>query len=134
MRFVSCLLAGLLLSGAAASDAAVLYSVTELLTPPGTTSRGSDINNLGQVVGSYTVGFVAHSFLYSNAQVVDLGLPPGSDARSINDAGQITGAVSSAPGSSGFLYANGQLTLLGTLPGFTGSVGLSINNAGQIAG
>lgn len=64
--------------------------------------------------------------------VTDLGtLFGGSDrAYGVNDSGQAGGTS----GARAVLYANGTVTNLGTLPGGTTSVGLGINNSGQVVG
>ena len=58
----------------------VLYTVTDLGTPPGCLgSSALGINASGQVVGEVTtsVGYV-HAFLYTNGTMVDLGMLTGS--------------------------------------------------------
>jgi len=64
--------------------------------------------------------------------VTDLGtLFGGQDqAYGINDSGQVVGTS----GSRAVVYANGTVTDLGILPGGTSSIGLGINNSGQMAG
>jgi len=81
----------------------------------------ADINNAGQVVGS----FDSHAFLWDAINgMTDLGV---GDAVGINEIGQVTGP--------GFLWdaANG-MTPLGAGPGYTGSTVTDINDAGQLAG
>ncbi|HST79825.1 MAG TPA: HAF repeat/PEP-CTERM domain-containing protein [Verrucomicrobiae bacterium] len=111
---------------------AFLYSndqMTDLGTSGGTSSYGNGINNAGQVTGFSGGSLTAHTLLYSNGQVVDLG--PGI-GYAINDAGQVTGASN----GHAFLYSNGRITDLNDLidPALgiplTGAAG--INNHGQI--
>ena len=120
----------------AGGENAFLYSngVWNDLGMPGV---ASDINNTGQIVGSfYPVGSGnPHAFLYANGTMADLGTPGGSlsTAVGINDAGVIIGNAY-APGGNqhAFLY-NGSWVNLGTLGGLT-SRGLAINNNGQVVG
>ncbi len=104
-------------------------------------SHFSDINNKGQIVGSYHNGTVAHAVLYSAGSYIDLGDLPGGDdfssAYAINDLGQVVGKSDVAGGSHAFLWEDGKLTDLGVLPG-KGCMNLSkahdINNSGQVIG
>jgi probable HAF family extracellular repeat protein len=68
----------------------------------------------------------------TNYAITDLGtLFGGSDqAYGINADGLVAGIS----GSRAVLYGGGTVTNLGTLPGGTTSVGLGINNAGQVIG
>lgn len=74
-------------------------------------------------------GNVSAATVYS---VTDLGtLFGGSDrAYGVNNNGEVGGTS----GARAALYANGTVTNLGTLPGGTTSVGLGINNSGQVVG
>jgi probable HAF family extracellular repeat protein len=98
--------------------------------------RPSDINNAGQIVGSYTGTNGNAAFLYSEGVFTSL---PGSVASGINDAGQIVGFTqtignSETPGEThGYLYSNGALTTI-DFPGAGVTTPSSINNVGQIAG
>jgi probable HAF family extracellular repeat protein len=76
-------------------------------------------------------------------QIVEIAPLPGCDnsqGRAINASGQVTGlALAFRPGhapfiSHGFVWTNGRSVDLGIAPGFVGSVGLGLNNAGQIVG
>lgn len=61
----------------------------------------------------------------------------GSAANDINDSGQITGVAVTASGyDHAFLYSHGRMVDLGALPGgsYSDSVGLGINNQGQVTG
>lgn len=58
-------------------------------------------------------------------------IPGNNFGYAINDSGQVTGVL---PGTFAFLYSNGVVTPLGPAPGFPFSIGLAINNLGQITG
>jgi probable HAF family extracellular repeat protein len=96
----------------------------------GTQAHG--INNLGQIVGSYSTGSCGGcggAFLYSNG--VYMTLVGMAYALGINDLGQIVGL-----GLSGqaVLYSNGIYTTLNDPPGGFGTEPIDINNLGQISG
>jgi probable HAF family extracellular repeat protein len=96
------------------------------------------INNVGQVAGMTAQGDgTYHPFLYSNGQLIDLGLLAGAHsatARAINDLGQVVGGGINDPyGSRAFFYSDGQLHDLGTLGGKSSDAS-DINRLGQIVG
>lgn len=108
-------------------------------TGQGTTSSSAayGINNKGEIVGqSSTTNGVLHAFLFSQGQMSDLGVLPGSQqskAHAINDSSQVVGWTLGPGTQRAFLYENGSLTDLGTLGG-TASFAYAINNLGQVAG
>jgi len=69
-----------------------------------------------------------------------LDLLPGqtqATAYGINNVGEVVGAVAGSrqcPTGCAVIWVNGSPTLLGAVAGATDTVGISINNAGQIAG
>lgn len=106
-----------------------------------TDSRGTDINDLGQVVG-YTN---SAAFLYSGGKMIELGGlgDGGGFANALNEAGVIVGSSYSplTPGGAGqhaFVYADGAMTDLNLLVADPGGWELTdardINEAGQILG
>ena len=125
-------------------------SVVNLGTlPGGGTSRATDINDVGQVVGTSMQWDFEHAVIWNQGQITDLGaLKP----RAINNAGQVVGSIPAGfsnmtnavvwehyGGFSNMTHAvvweNGQLTDLGASPGaINGSLANDINNVGQIVG
>ena len=98
--------------------------------------RPMDINNAGQIVGSYT----GTNGMMGSYTARGCSPPlPGSVASGINDAGQIAGFTQTignreTPGETlGYLYSNGTLTTI-DFPGAGMTTPSSINNVGQIAG
>lgn len=120
--------------------ASPLFTITDL-GPIGPLGSVADVNDLGQVVGTYRSppvvlpdGFIFNhrGFLYSGGSMIDLG-PGGANA--INNSGQVVGFID--PGGSEavptryhpFLYSGGSMTDLGF-----GGVAYGINDLGQIVG
>ena len=123
---------------ASSEVAARAYSVVALPTLGGPYIEASDVNNLGQVVGSSTFdgSWTPHAFLYTDGASVDLGTlgGPNSYGLGVNDNGDVVGySYTETNFSRGFVYQDGEMVELGTLGGyFSNAVG--INNAGQVAG
>src|SRR5215472_15161425 len=118
------------------------------------------LNNTGQVASSADLttpdpnlaffpfnpdGYQSHAFRWSNAVMTDLGALPlnnNSTAGSINARGWATGQSQSAtidpvlgfPEYRAVLWKDNQILDLGTLPGGTESIGIYVNNAGQVIG
>lgn len=86
----------LALAVAAAHAGTPLYHLTPLTVPDATSVTVEDINDAGQIVGTYSdAGFVRHAVLWDAAGWHELALPAGDEvngiARAINNAGQIVG-------------------------------------------
>jgi probable HAF family extracellular repeat protein len=114
--------------------------VTDLGTL-GSSSNATDVNNMGQVVGSsLLLDGQRRAFLWEKGTMTDIGTLGGnySSANAINDRGQIIGGSSttSVPGlaySHAFLWERGEMTDLGTGQG-PYSVGNGISNTGTVVG
>jgi probable HAF family extracellular repeat protein len=82
----------------------------------GADSRASDLNNLGQVVGSMSSGDAYHGFVNAAGVLTDIGTLGGqsSAAAAINDFGQVVGnsTVDASGRSYGFLYSGGSMSAL----------------------
>jgi probable HAF family extracellular repeat protein len=107
------------------------YAVTAVA---GADSWASDINNLGQVVGSMASGGAYHGFVFGSGVLTDIGTLGGanSSAMAINDHGVVVGnAELAAGGSHGFVYSGGSLSALG---GGASMQAYGINNGGTIVG
>jgi probable HAF family extracellular repeat protein len=91
------------------------------------------INNLGQIVGSYTdANNVLHGFLWKNnsCQAIDCN-GTGTFATSINNLGQIVGGYFDSAGEHAFLYTNQCVPIASTLVAAEAS---GINDDGQVVG
>ncbi len=102
----------------------------------------NDINNLGQIVGSFnpdnTVQSGYQGYLYENSTFTTFADPLaafGTFAQAINDAGQIVGFyVDSSNVDHGFLYFDGVFTTIDDPLGAQGTVATGVNNLGQVVG
>lgn len=115
----------------------------------GTESYGTGINDLGQVVGNWSMpGALSRAFRTTPTGLAsdpgtDLGTLGGTraDAAAINNSGMVTG-YSNISGNTDFrafrTAPNGLIsdpgTNLGVFPGGTQSFGLAINDLGQVTG
>jgi probable HAF family extracellular repeat protein/YVTN family beta-propeller protein len=115
------------------------YTITDLGTLGGDSSKAMAVNASGQVAGHSTLAgnSIVHAFLYSSGVMQDLGALSGTNsfAWGINTSGQVVG-MWQLPGFNGyhsFLYSGGVMQDLGTLGG-TSSWANGINDSGQIVG
>jgi hypothetical protein len=95
------------------------------------------LNDLGQIVGSYTSGASQYAFIKNGTNYSTLSGIPGTSsvAWGINDAGQIGGYYISSGTNHGFMYntTNSSLTSI-TVPGSYSTTVAGINGAGQVSG
>jgi hypothetical protein len=98
----------------------------------------SDVNDLGQIVGTYvdSSGLV-HGFELSSGKVTTINVPfAGAIAtypEAINNSGEIVGSWSDGGALQGFTLIGGAYTSF-NYPGATVTFGQDINNAGEIVG
>ena len=89
--------------------------------------------------------FIQHGFLWRDDQLTDLGALSGlnsSQVSWVNDAGNAVGIsntgnldpVTGFPAANAVAWIDGQIVNLGTLPGGYESLGIAINDQGEIAG
>lgn len=93
-RLAAMLVLALASAGAAAGEP--LYHLTVLEVPDATAVTAKDINDTGQVVGTYSdLDFVRHAVLWDGEDWHELALPPGDEvngiAYAINNGGRIVG-------------------------------------------
>lgn len=114
--------------------------ITLLGTLGGAHSFGNDVNDSGQVAGFSYTSSDAHAFVTGpgGLGLWDLGTPGlYSYATAINNRGQVSGMRNLANGSTrAFLTGPGGvgLTDIAPLPGQFHTVGIGINNSGQVVG
>lgn len=104
----------------------------------GAHSFANDVNDAGQVVGSYFAEAGRHAFLHAGGRLIDLGTLPGgatSEAFAINTSGVAVGRSDSAAGSKAVLFAGGTVTSLTAGPlgdPSTSSSAQDINDDGAV--
>jgi len=120
------------------------YTISDLGTLGGTSSRAYGINNIGDIVGRSRpakpdgTNDTRSGFLFTNNKMLNLGNFGGSNtvAMASNFSRQVVGY--SRPTDSkdykAFLYENGQLKNLGTLASGKLSYAYGINDNGQVVG
>lgn len=119
----------------------IAFEVIELGELPGFqwSSYATDMNNLGQIVGSYGPALidVYSYFLYQDGTITitSIGERLSTFNGAINDSGIIAGFFGDIDNSNGgaALWQNGEITHLGTLGGL-GSGARGINNLNQVVG
>lgn len=110
--------------------------MTDLGTLGGATSGASDINELGQIVGSSdTASGVHHASVWHDGVMTDLEWGwPFSAATAINERGEMAGLGDLASGDyHAFVWRDGVMTDLGTPKGATRQPH-SLNDQGQVVG
>ena len=110
------------------------YTISYFSYPGARYTRALDINDAGQIVGSYEdAGLRSHAFLYENGSFTTIDYPGayGTYATGINNAGQIVGWANMNPAYQSFLYEAGSFTAV-AFPAYT--IPYGINDAGQIVG
>lgn len=114
------------------------YAVTDLGSLSTKNTYGNALNDIGQVVGTYTSEtYAKRAFLWQGGVMTDIGTLGGADAEplDINNAGVVVGRSKNAAGQMrAFMWdAVGGMRDLGTLGGST-SEAYAINESGQVAG
>jgi probable HAF family extracellular repeat protein len=131
-RFSQSLLAAAALAAPLLAAADPRYTVTAIA---GAGSFASDINNLGQVVGSMSAGSAYHGFVYGGGILTDIGTLGGanSGATAINDHGVVVGnaEVDASGNTNGFVYSGGAMS---GLSGGAYMQAYGINNNGTVVG
>jgi probable HAF family extracellular repeat protein len=122
-------------------DRVMIPMLVDVGTLGGRTARVTDINELGQAVGTSDLAEanVYHAVRWQDGVLEDLGTPGGllSQAIGVNDRGQVVGAATASRDAGApwraILWDRGAIVDLGSLGGPT-SMAHAINNSGQIVG
>jgi probable HAF family extracellular repeat protein/T5SS/PEP-CTERM-associated repeat protein len=111
------------------------YTVADLGTLGGVTTKGMGINENGRIVGASQSGSYLYGFLWDGNTMTNLGDlgGQGSWAYDINEAGQVVGGSPLASGENHAFLWDGSMQDLGTLGGTT-SYAFEINASGQAVG
>jgi probable HAF family extracellular repeat protein len=130
---VACLAIGI----ATSSAQQAAYRVTDLGTVDGmTASEPAAINNLGQVVGTSSLGSIGCAFRYYNRSMEDIG-GELSRAFGINQTGLAVGDFAQMEPSTpnhAALFKKGAVLDLGVLPGALFSRANGVNSNGYVVG
>src|SRR5436190_1788450 len=105
------------------------------LATTGTSALG--INDMGQIVGTYSNATGKHGFLLSGGTYTTLDDPlatAGTIAYGINDLGQIVGTYNDASGIHTFLYSGGAFSTVDDPVVNSHTLAHGINNNSQIVG
>ena len=115
-----------------------LYTMTNIGTLGGITTRPHAINNAGHITGeSQNANFDIHAFFWNGTSMQDLGTVGGSSSvgYGINDAGHITGESPNVNNQArAFVWNGTSMQNLGAVGLGRFSGGRSINDAGRVAG
>jgi probable HAF family extracellular repeat protein len=118
---------------------AITFSFTPIDVPGSTGTVLQDINNAGDIVGSFSVpppGPVRQGFLLNGGTITPIYMPgvPRTLFTNINNLGHIVGFfVDNAGVNHGFLLSGGSFTTIDPT-GTTGTFANGINDTGQIVG
>ena len=134
------LVVGALSSSRALRAGAVGYTFSTLHIPGAVTAIANDINDAGQVVGSFTNGLDnrEHGFLLTNGTLTHVDAPGeyGTSPMGINNSGVIVGDVEVTVTGvrSAFVDVNGVITIFHDPYNTPFTIAKGINNKGQIIG
>jgi uncharacterized membrane protein len=120
------------------------YTFTAIDIPGATFTNANDINDSGQIVGSYHDATGGHGFVNGGGPFTTIDVPFNlggglafeTFVTGINHRGQLVGQINPGPTIQGFLYKGGTFTLIQP-PFFGGQVIAAvnrINDRGQIVG
>jgi len=111
------------------------FAFTPIDVPGATLTDANGINEVGEVVGSYTSAGVTHGFLLSEGVYTTLDVPgaTATTAWDINDSGQITGSYTAGGTTHAFLWSGGAYSAF-DFPGASRTMPRGIGDSGAIVG
>jgi len=111
------------------------FTFSAIDVPGATMTDINGINDLGQIVGTYTSSGITRGFLLSDGDYTTLDVPGASStsAWDINDAGQIAGSYVVGGVTHAFLFSDGAYATI-DVPGASRTMPRGINDAGAIVG
>jgi uncharacterized membrane protein len=135
LRVFLCFLMASWVTGAALAHATE-YVLQTIVYPGADETHVTDINDAGQMVGTYQVGLTEYGFIYDGTSYTTITVDGASEtnAHSINNAGQIVGTYKDTNGNTfSFIYDGTDYTTI-AVPGAEETFAFGINNNGQIVG
>ncbi len=129
MRFLLVIAVCSCVQAAVATSSNLQFHVLQVPGASRTVAYG--LNNLGQIVGTYTAAGVGHGFLYDSGVFTTIDDPQGTGTlvTGINDGSEVVGYSS----ARGFSELNGVYTSI-SYPGSKATFPSSVNNSGDIVG
>jgi hypothetical protein len=126
-------------AGGSLLPAPIHYNFMFIKVPGSANDFANGINDLGQVVGQYTLlvdgALISHGFVETNGHFATIDVPGAilTVGNSINNLGQVVGNYQSPTQNHAFLEVKGIFTTI-DVPGAAATFANGINDRGQIVG
>ncbi len=104
--------------------------------PVASSTNVYEINNLGQIVGSFMDNTGSHAFTEKNGMFTRINIQGANSifASGINNSGEIVGTFTDSTGTHGFSESNSNAITIVNYPGASSTSVSGINNEGDLVG